>query len=174
MGLAGRGLYYADGSKFKDKWKHTVVFCLSKTEAAVHSKLFVIIRKLGLEPSVLTRDGYGGMNVRIYNKDLFNALPKKSEAYYPRIPLAYVAGLFDGDGYFKEGRGESWVFVQASYPHLAHQVYKILSKFGPITLTSTPRPNGWLPINHVRVLKKARDSLRKTDFARYCARLSSL
>src|SRR6266511_5462259 len=108
------GLYYSDGSKFKDKWKHTVVFCLSKTEAAVHSKLFVIMRKLGLEPSVLTRDGYGGMNVRIYNKDLFNALPKKSEAYYPRIPLAHVAGLFDGDGYFKEGRGESWVFVQAS------------------------------------------------------------
>ncbi len=45
----------------------------------------------------------GALNIRVYNKDLFNALPSKSSVYSPKAPLAYVAELFDGDGCIRSG-----------------------------------------------------------------------
>jgi len=48
------GLYYADGSKFKDKWKHVVVFSLSKSDELAIAKLLKILRTLELRPSILT------------------------------------------------------------------------------------------------------------------------
>src|SRR2546427_2459785 len=167
------GLYYADGSKFKDKWKHVVVFSLSKSDELAIAKLLKILRTLELRPSILTKPEYGALNIRTYNKDLFIAIPNKKDTFHPSNPLAFVAGLFDGDGYVSMMRRETWRFSQASYPHLATQVHETLSQYGPVTLTRSPRPHGWLPIYSVDVLKRAREVLRHTEFVQYCTKVRS-
>ncbi len=53
------GLYYADGCKFKDKWKPVIVFSLSKSDRHAIAKLLGLIEILGLCPSILTRPGTG-------------------------------------------------------------------------------------------------------------------
>jgi intein/homing endonuclease len=167
------GLYYADGCKFKDKWKHVIVFSLSKSDELAIVKLLKILRTLELRPSILTKPEYGALNIRIYNKDLFIAIPNKKDTFHPSNPLAFVAGLFDGDGYVSMMRRETWRFSQASYPHLATQVHETLSQYGPVTLTRSPRPHGWLPIYSVDVLKRAREVLRRTEFVQYCTKVRS-
>ena len=167
------GLYYADGSKFKDKWKHVVVFSLSKSDELAIVKLLKILKTLGLGHSILTKPGYGALNIRIYNKDLFNAIPNKKDTFHPSNPLAFVAGLFDGDGYVSMMGRETWRFSQASYPHLARQVHETLSHYGPVTLTRYARNHGWLPIYNVHVLKRAREELHHTEFVQYCTKVRS-
>lgn len=167
------GLYYADGSKFKDKWKHVIVFSLSKSDELATEKLLKTLRTLELSSSTLTKPGYGALNIRIYSKDLFTAIPSKRDTYHPSYPLAFVAGLFDGDGYVRMMERERWRFSQASYPHLARQVHEILSQYGPVTLTRYSRPHGWLPIYNVDVLKKTRQILHQTEFVQYCTKVRS-
>ncbi len=165
------GLYCADGSKFKDKWKHVIVFSLSKSDKFAIAKLLKTLRTLELSPSVLTKPGYGALNIRIYNKDLFTAIPSKRDVYYPIVPLAFVTGLFDGDGYVRKTKQKTWRFSQASFPHLAVQVQEILSAYGPVTWTRYSRPYGWLPMYEVNVLKRAREGLNQSEFVRYCTKL---
>lgn len=167
------GLYYADGSKFKDKWKHVVVFSLSKSDELAIEKLLKILSTLELSSSILTRRGYGALNIRVYNKDLFAAIPSKKDTFNPNNPLAFVAGLFDGDGCVRMAGRERWRFFQASYPHLAMQVHEILSQYGPVTLARYSRPHGWLPIYYVDVLKIARQRLHQTGFVQYCTKVRS-
>jgi hypothetical protein len=167
------GLYYADGCKFRDAWKYVCVFTLATSERYILDKLLAILRIAGLTPSVRKKAGRNALDVRTYNKDLFESLSDKSQNYEPRVPLAYVAGLFDGDGHISESdKPRRWIFSQAKYPHLAHQTQRILSTYGKITLRSIRRQEGWLTIYRVSVLKDARKTLGTSEFARNCVRLS--
>lgn len=168
------GLFYADGCKFKDKWHYAVVFTLCVSEQHVLEKLLRILRTVGLSPSIHKKQGRNAFDIRSYSKHFYNSLPEKNDRYVPRVPLAYVAGLFDGDGHIGRSKGKNkWVFSQAKYPHLAEQVQRILSDHGPVTLHVVSRSNGWRPISRVLVLRDARRNLRGTEFASYCTRLSA-
>jgi hypothetical protein len=168
------GLYYSDGCKFKDQWHYAVVFTLSTSEHQILAKLLRILRETGLAPSVYKKAGREALDVRSYSKRFFSLFPAKSTLYRPAIPLAYLGGLFDGDGCitFHDGT-ERWVFSQAKYPHLAEQARDIIASYGDATLRIVLRKNGWLPIYRLSVLKNARESLKNNEFASYCVRLAA-
>ncbi len=167
------GLYYADGCKFIDRWHRVVVFTISMSENYILAKLLHILNSKGLSPSIHAKPyGRRALDVRTYNREFFELLPEKSNPYRPAVPLAYLAGLFDGDGYIaRPGGDEKWIFNQAKYQHLAVQVQDIISDYGRVTLHTYSRQKGWLPISRVSVLRDARKKLRRTDFAHYCVRL---
>lgn len=130
------GLYYADGCRFMDRWHHVTVFTIALSESHVLEKLLRILHSLGLLPSVYRKHGRRAFDIRSYSRNLFGRLPDKSSRYEPQVPLAYLAGLFDGDGSVgRFGGSERWVFSQAKYPHLAPQVCEIVSPYGRTTLS---------------------------------------
>jgi len=144
------------------------------SEHYILEKLGRILRALGLSPSVYKKQRCNALDIRSYSKVIFELLPEKTEYYQPRDPLAYIAGLFDGDGYMGRDDGERWVFSQAKIPHLAEQVQRILSEYGRVTIRTISREHGWRPISRVSVLRQARNNLRHSVFAQYCTRLGQL
>ena len=169
------GLFFADGCKFKDQWHYAVVFTISMSEQHILEKLLRILRAAGLSPSVYKKQGRCALDVRSYGKNFFTLFPEESTWYEPKVPLALIAGLFDGDGCIGYYDGsERWVFSQAKYPHLARQANEIISPCGRTRLSIYVRLNGWLPISRLSVLRDARKNLRQSEFAVYCTRLVCL
>ncbi len=165
------GLYYADGCRFKSRGEYIVVFALSKYEQKIRNKLLAILSEMGLKASVyISKDNT--VFVKTFSKRFYLALPNKKEPYLPQLPLAYLAGLMDGDGYMKKGR---WIFSQAKYPHLIKQVLDIGRKFGKLTVwVQKPAIDRKIPIYRISFLKNARESLLTSDLAKYSLRCQSL
>ena len=166
------GLYYADGCKFKDRGEYMVVFALSKSEQEILDKLIAILSKMSINARVcFLKDNT--VCVKASSKQFYQALPSKNEPYLPRSPLAYLAGLMDGDGYMKKGR---WIFSQAKYPRLAKQVLDIGEKYGRLAIVVQKPTNSdrKIPIYRVSFLKNARENFLKSDFAKYSVRCQSL
>ncbi len=165
------GLYSADGCKFKDRGEYMAVFALSKNEQEILKKLLVILSKTCLKARVcLSKDNT--FYVKVSSKQFYLALPSKNEPYSPQFPLAYLAGLMDGDGYMQKGR---WIFSQAKHPHLVRQVLATGGKYGHITvMVQKPANDRKIPIYRVSFLEDTRRNLLKSDFAKYSTRCWSL
>jgi len=166
------GLYYADGCKFKDRYHYTVVFTLSIHEKEVIEKLSSILTTLGLRVGLYPRKNKRAVDVKTFSKDFFRNLPHKTEKYSPKLPLAYLAGLFDGDGFIKKyERGEKWVFTQARYPHLAQDVTEITKQYGNATLNIAHHQIVSRKTTYRVLLPKSiRKALLQSEFANYCLR----
>jgi len=166
------GLYYADGCKFKSRGDYVIVLTLSKNEREILDKLFIILSKMDLKAGkYFSKDNT--VYIRVFSKHFYLTLPNKENPYLPRFPLAYLAGLMDGDGYMKR---ERWVFSQAKYPHLAKQVLDIGREYGDVTVM-IQKPTGTdrkIPIYRVSFLKNARENFGKSNFAEYSIRYKSL
>lgn len=166
------GLYYADGCKFKYGYHYTVVFSLSLNAKEIMQKLNSILRTLGLRVGIYRKKNKKAVDVKTFSKQFFFSLPQKEERYSPQLPLAYLAGLFDGDGFIKNyGGNEKWVFTQARYLHLVQQVIDITKPFGKVTsrLISHPSSSN-KPTHRVLFLKETRRALLNNEFAKYCIR----
>ena len=169
------GLYYADGCKFRDRGEYMVVFALSTNELETIDKLLVILSKMGLKPrTCFNKDNT--VCVKVSAKQFYLTLPSKENLYLPQSPLAYLAGLMDGDGFMKKCcDGEKWIFSQAKYSHLAKQVLDIGREYGDVTVR-VQKPTGIdrkILIYRVSFLKNARENLSKSNFAEYSIRCKS-
>lgn len=113
------------------------------------------------------------VDIRVCNKNLYFILPDKTSGFVPRSPLAFLAGLFDGDGHIKQYPcGEKWIFSQAKFPHLVKQVTSIVQKYGKTSIRLQQRSNNvGKPVYRVSILKDARKALSCNEFAEYCVRL---
>ena len=163
------GLYYADGCKFIDRYNHTVAFSLSSLDVEIRNKLVSILDRIGLKARVSSVRGEKAIDIRICNKNLYSALPDKESEYTPKSPLAFLAGLFDGDGHIKKHPcGEKWIFTQAKYPHLVQQVASIAQKYGKVSISLQQRKdNKSKPVYRVSILREARKALSRNEFAEY-------
>lgn len=169
------GLYYADGCKFKSRGQYIVVFTLSKNEQEILNKLITILLKVGLNSGkYFLKDNT--ICVRVFSKRFYLALPDKEKSYLPQCPLAYLAGLMDGDGYIKKyDSGERWIFSQAKCPQTVKQVLEIGGKYGRILVrVQKSGKDRKIPIYRVSFLKDARENLLKSDFAKYSVRCQFL
>jgi intein/homing endonuclease len=168
------GFFYANGCKFKDQWKYVSVFTLSVSEKHILRKLLVILRAGGLDPRVYKKQNSNAIDIRVYNKGFYESLPLKSGIYTPKAPLAFIAGMFDGDGFIgNNGNSDRWIFSQAKCPKLVDQLHSILSRYGTSSIHLAKRSN-WLPIYRVAVLKDGRVRLRRTAFTKYCVRVQTV
>lgn len=166
------GLYYTDGCKFKDRYHYAVVFTLSTSEKDIIHKLTLILTAMELKVGTYLKKNKKAVDIKTSSKRFFFALPNKEESYSPHSPLAYLAGLFDGDGYIgKHKSGEKWVFTQARYPHLVQQVIDIARPYGRVTSRVIYHPNSAnKPTHKVLFLKETRAALLKTEFKKHCIR----
>lgn len=166
------GLYYTDGCKFKDRYHYAVVFTLSTSEKDIIHKLTLILTAMELKVGTYLKKNKKAVDIKTSSKRFFFALPNKEESYSPHSPLAYLAGLFDGDGYIgKHKSGEKWVFTQARYPHLVQQVMDIARPYGRVTSRVIYHPNSAnKPTHKVLFLKETRVALLKTEFKKHCIR----
>jgi len=166
------GLYYADGCKFKNRYHYTVVFSLSTDEKEIIEKLDSILTTLGLRVGIYRKKNKKAVDVKTFSKQFFCSLPAKEERYSPQLPLAFLAGLFDGDGFIRKYKGnEKWVFTQARYPHLANQVIDIARQYGGVTLSLIHHQNIAVKTTYkVWLLKETRKALLNNEFAKYCVR----
>ncbi len=173
------GLYYADGSKFVDKYHHVVAFTLDSLETETKEKLCSILEKMDLRVRVLALTNKRVFDIRVCNKGLYSMLPAKKEIYNPSVDLAFLAGLMDGDGHIKKhSKSMKWVFTQAQtkYPHLAKQVAEISGKYGRVTTRLYQRKNNKIgsPVYRVFILTDARKALSKTKFVDFCVKYKLL
>jgi hypothetical protein len=169
------GLYYADGSRFMDRHEYMIAFALSTHEREILDKLLDILLRMKLKPRTWTNNNLA--LVRVSSKLFYSSLPNRRDLYQPRHPLAYLAGLMDGDGSIKRSRGggERWKFTQAKYPHLVKQIIRICKKYGGITIgIRKPDSRRKLLCYDVYFLKDTRTSLITNDFAKYCIRCRTL
>ena len=166
------GVYYTDGCKFMDRYHHIVVFTLSSRDIEIRNKLVSILEKMGLKVRVYPKRNEKAIDVKICSKHLYLALPNKEDDYVPNFPLAYLAGLFDGDGHIKKYASvEKWIFTQAKYPHLAKQVIGIVQQYGGVTTRLIHHQNSTnKPTYKVSLLKEARKALSSNEFAKYSIR----
>ena len=166
------GLYYADGCKFKDKYHHIIAFTLASGEIEIQNKLVSILDKTGLKARISPVRGEKATDIRVCNKYLYLTLPDKGQKYFPNSSLAYLAGLFDGDGHIKKHPcGEKWVFSQAKYPNLVKQVVSIAQKYGKVTVSLQQRKdNKSKPVYRVSFLREARRVLSRNEFSEYSVR----
>jgi hypothetical protein len=103
------GLYFADGSKVKEKQRqYRVYFYLSpKKDTFTLKKLLKIFKTLELKPMVKIQQSIRTLIVRITSKELFAKIPakKESQTYFPKNIDSFIAGFLDGDGYIIKKRG---------------------------------------------------------------------
>jgi len=166
------GLYYADGCKFVDRYHHIVVFSLSTEDKEIVDKLTSILTSMDLKAGIYPVKNEKALNIRVCNKQFYYALPEKENDYTPQFPLAYLAGLFDGDGHIKKYKsGEKWIFTQAKYPHLVQQVIAIAQQYGKVTTRLIHHQNSTnKPTYKVSLLREARKTLSNNEFAKYSVR----
>jgi len=166
------GLYYADGCKFIDRYHHVVVFTLSAEEKEILDKLTSILTSMGLKARIYPVKNEKAFHIRVCNKHFYYALPEKENNFTPQLPLAYLAGLFDGDGHIKKYKsGEKWIFTQYRYPHLVQQVIAITQQYGKVTTRLIYHQNKTKKHTYkVSLLKETRKALSSNEFAKYSVR----
>jgi len=93
-----KGLYFADGCKFKESFRHyTIKFALdSKRDQDITRRLINILGKIGVNLIFLHQKN--ALIIKIRSKLLYDFLPNKKKIYYPKNLYAFVSGLIDGDG----------------------------------------------------------------------------
>ncbi|MEA2089159.1 MAG: LAGLIDADG family homing endonuclease [Thermoproteota archaeon] len=134
------GLYYADGTRYKDtNYHYTIKFSLQFNEEEIVRRLVNLLRRLGNVKPWMRKENRC-IHVLVCSKQLFELLPNKEEQYEPKDELAFLAGLIDGDGSItKRKRKDGFldvkmIFSQVSHPHLARTALRIGKKYGDVSL----------------------------------------
>ena len=119
------GLYFADGSKFKEKsYCYTIKFDLDKKrDTDIGERLVELLTRIGLKPTMSFDRNV--LVVRVFSKNLYNIFPDKVDSYQPRNILAFASGMIDGDGAVNERRTGAYI-VQTYFENLMSYLTKNL------------------------------------------------
>ena len=176
------GLYYADGTRYRDiNYHYTIKFSLQLNEEEIVKRLVNLLNRLG-NIKAWTRREEGCIRVLACSKQLYEFLPSKDESYEPKDELAFLAGLIDGDGSVtKRKRKDGFldvkmIFSQVSHPHLAKTALRIGRKYGDVSLyvkKNPYNPYSNKPEYRVNFFRKTIENLKKTIFPTYCIKMRS-
>lgn len=174
------GLYYADGTRYKDaNYHYTIKFSLQFNEEEIVRRLVNLLGRLGKVKPWIRKDKRC-MHVLVCSKQLFERLPNKEKPYEPKDALAFLAGLIDGDGSVtKRKRKDGFldvkmIFSQISHPHLAKTALRIGRKYGDVSLyvkKNPYNPYSNKPEYRVNFFRKTIENLKKTIFPTYCIKM---